>query len=463
MNTSEFDAIVIGSGQAGPSLAVRLAGAGMRTAIIEQGAFGGTCVNTGCTPTKAMVASAHAAHLARRGADYGFAIGADEVRVDMRAVKQRKDRIVGESAQSLESWLRSTEHLTVVQGRARFVAPRTVQVGESRLTGGKVFIDVGGRPKIPPLPGIDTVRYLTSDSMMDLDGVPTHLVIVGGSYIGLEFGQMFRRFGAAVTIVEMGPRLLGREDPDVSEEIRKILAAEGIAVRLNAECVSLAASEGTVTVNVSCAEGEPAVHGTDVLLAVGRVPNTDDLGLEDAGVRVDDKGYIVVDDALRTSESDTYALGDCNGKGAFTHTAYNDYEIVAANLLEGAKRRVSDRHTAYALYIEPPLGRIGMTETQAREAGLDVLVGKRPMSRVARAVEKGEEQGFMKVVVDRASKRIVGAAVLGVGGDEVIHSLVEALYEEIPYPQVQHAMRIHPTVSELIPTLLKHLKPGAAD
>jgi pyruvate/2-oxoglutarate dehydrogenase complex dihydrolipoamide dehydrogenase (E3) component len=378
----------------------------------------------------------------------------------MPAVKRRRDAIVARSATSLESSLRSTNNLTVVQGRARFVAPRTVQVGQETLSAQKVFINVGGRPAIPKLRGLEQVAYLTSDSVQALERVPERLIIVGGSYIGLEFAQMYRRFGAEVTIVEMGPRLIGREDGDVSDAIREILAAEGIRIRLNAECISLAQSGASISVGVSCAEGAPEEEGSDVLLATGRVPNTNELGLEQAGVNLDDKGYIVVDDELRTSESDTYALGDCNGKGAFTHTAYNDYEIVAANLLDGGKRRVSDRKTAYALYIDPPLGRIGMTEAEARRAGSNILIGKRPMSRVARAVEKGETQGFMKLVVERDSKRLLGAAVLGVGGDEVVHSLIEALYAGIPYPEVQKAVRIHPTVSELIPTVLGSLEPG---
>jgi pyruvate/2-oxoglutarate dehydrogenase complex dihydrolipoamide dehydrogenase (E3) component len=461
MSTTVLDALIIGTGQAGPSLAMRLAGAGRRTAIVEQGAFGGTCVNTGCTPTKALVASAYAAHIARRSADYGVILPQGKVQVDMPAVKRRKDAIVSRSATSLESSLRSTANLTVVQGRARFVAPRTVQVGQETFSAGKVFINVGGRPAIPPLRGVDEVPYLTSDTVLDVQRVPEHLIVVGGSYIGLEFAQMYRRFGAEVTIVEMAPRLIGREDEDVSDAIREILAAEGIRIRLGAECISLARTGASITVGVSCREGEPAEEGSDVLLATGRVPNTNDLGLEHAGVKLDDKGYIVVDDELRTSERDTYALGDCNGKGAFTHTAYNDFEIVAANLLDGAKRRVSDRKTAYALYIDPPLGRIGVTAAEAQRAGSSILVGKRPMSRVARAVEKGETQGFIKLVVERDSKRLLGAAVLGVGGDEVVHSLIDALYAGIPYPEIQQSVRIHPTVSELIPTVLGNLEAPA--
>jgi pyruvate/2-oxoglutarate dehydrogenase complex dihydrolipoamide dehydrogenase (E3) component len=458
MDGSSFDAIVIGSGQAGPSLAVRLAKAGRRTALIERGAFGGTCVNTGCTPTKTLIASAYAAHLARRGGDYGVVMPSGAIQVDMQAVKRRKDAIVARSAHNLESWLRSTPNLTIVQGHARFVAPRTIRVGEQVLSATQVFLDVGGRPSIPRLPGIDQVAYLTSDSMMALARVPRHLVVVGGSYIGLEFAQMYRRFGAEVTVVEMAPRLIGREDPDVSDAIREILQAEGIGVRVGAECIALERSANGVTVKVSCAEGEPTLDGSDVLLAVGRVPNTDDLGLEHAGVKTDAKGYIEVDDTLRTSEAGTYALGDCNGKGAFTHTAYNDYEIVAANLLDGEKRRVSDRKTAYALFIDPPLGRIGMSETEARHAGLDVWVGKRPMSRVARAIEKGEERGFIKLVVERGSERLLGAAILGVGGDEVVHSLIDALYADISARQIRNGVRIHPTVSELIPTVLGELQ-----
>jgi pyruvate/2-oxoglutarate dehydrogenase complex dihydrolipoamide dehydrogenase (E3) component len=457
---NSHDAIIVGTGQAGPPLAKRLSDAGMSVAIIERHLFGGTCVNTGCIPTKAMVASAYAARMARRAGDYGVGI-AGEIIVDMQAVKARRHAISERSRIGVEKMLRGLEHCAVYNGHARFRSPREVVVGDAVLSAERIFINVGGRASAPPLPGLEHVPYLTNSSMMDLDVTPEHLVIVGGSYVGLEFGQMFRRFGSAVTIVEMASRLVQREDEDVSAAIHDILADEGIAVRLNAQCIRISGDNGRVTARVDCADGSPAVEGSHLLLAVGRRPNTDDLGLEAAGVARDDRGYILVDDRLQTNVSGIWALGDCNGKGAFTHTAYNDFEIVAANLLDGASRLVSDRIPAYALFIDPPLGRVGLTESEARRRGHSVLIGKRPMSRVGRAVEKGETGGLMKIVVDAASREILGAAVLGTGGDEVIHGVLDAMYAKAPYPVLQRAMHIHPTVSEYIPTLLGELLPSA--
>jgi pyruvate/2-oxoglutarate dehydrogenase complex dihydrolipoamide dehydrogenase (E3) component len=452
---NRYDAIVIGTGQAGPALAARLAASGMQVAIIERGPFGGTCVNNGCTPTKTLIASAAAAQLARRAESYGIEAG--PVKIDMPKVKARKDALVRRSSSSLEEWLTGQRNIAVYRGHARFVGPDAVEVGAERLTAGRLFIDVGGRPLVPDLPGVRDVPCLTSERMMDLDFVPEHLLIVGGSYVGLEFGQMYRRFGSRVTIIEMGPRLVGREDEDVSEAIREILAAEGVEVRLDASCIALASTPQGVRLQVRCSAGAPEVTGTHVLLAVGRVPNTEDLGLRAAGIETDARGYIKVDDTLQTSAPNVYALGDCNGRGAFTHTAYNDYEIVADNLLNGAHRRVSDRIPIYALFTDPPLGRVGRSETEARREGYRLLIGRMPMTEVARAREKGETQGFMKVVIDAASQQILGAAVLGVGGDEVVHSLVDAMYGHLPYTVVQRGVRIHPTVSELIPTLLGEL------
>jgi pyruvate/2-oxoglutarate dehydrogenase complex dihydrolipoamide dehydrogenase (E3) component len=453
--SQKYDAIIIGTGQAGPGLARRLADAGLSVAIVERHLFGGTCVNTGCIPTKAMVASAYAAHVARRAVDFGVAIDG-HVRVDMHAVKVRKDAISGKSRTGVESSLRKLKNCTVYQGHARFAGTRTVAVGDQMLEAERIFINVGGRAATPPMPGLDRVPFLTNSSMMSLDVVPPHLIIVGGSYVGLEFGQMFRRFGSEVTIVEMGARLLPREDPDISAAILDILHQEHIGVRLDAKCISLSADDG-ISAHLECAAGSPTVKGTHLLLAVGRCPNTDDLGLDTAGVAIDDRGYIVVDDELGTSAAGIWALGDCNGKGAFTHTAYNDFEIVAANLLDGGSRRVSDRITAYALYIDPPLGRAGLTENEARSRGHEVLVGQRPMSRVGRAIEKGETNGLMKIVVDGRSQEILGAAILGVGGDEAIHCVLDAMYAKVPYPTLQRAMHIHPTVAEFIPTLLGEL------
>ncbi len=456
--TRRFDAIIIGAGQAGPPLAGRLTGAGMSVAIIERKLFGGTCVNTGCMPTKTLVASAYAAHLARRGADYGVVVGAP-IGIDMARAKARADAVSANARAGVEGWLRGMKGCTVMIGAARFVGKYTVRVGEVRLTAPRIFINVGGRAVVPDLPGIDQVSYLTNTSMLALDRVPEHLIVIGGSYVGLEFAQMYRRFGAAVTVIEMSPRLVAREDEDVSQAIREILEGDGIGVRTSAECIRLARHEKGVAVGVVCTSGDPEIVGSDVLLAVGRRPNTDDLGLDQAGVATDSRGYIEVDDGLATSAPGIWALGDCNGRGAFTHTAYNDYEIVAANLLDGEQRKVSQRIPGYALYIDPPLGRAGLTETEARAKGRPLLIGSRPMNRVGRAIEKGETQGFMKIVVDAETQRILGAAILGTGGDEAIHGILDAINAATPYTVLQRAVPIHPTVSELIPTMLGEMKP----
>lgn len=453
-----FDAIIIGAGQAGPSLAGRLTAAGQTVALIERKDFGGTCVNTGCMPTKTLVASAYAAHLARRAADYGVVL-AGPVGVDMKRVKERQQTVVRNARGGVEKWLRDMRGMTVIQGHARFESANTIRVGDDLLTAPQIFLNVGGRANVPDMPGIGDIAYLTNVGMMQLDTLPEHLVIVGGSYIGLEFAQMFRRFGSQVTVVEMGPRLIGREDPEVSEAIREVLEAEGISVRPNAECISFAPHDDGVCVHVTCEDGAPQVTGSHVLLAVGRKPNTDDLNLAAAGIETDKRGYIVVDDQLRTTVPGVWAMGDCNGKGAFTHTAYNDFEIIAANLLDDDPRRVSDRISCYGLFVDPPLGRVGMTEAEAKATGRKLLVGQRPMTRVGRAVEKGETQGFMKVVVDAETKEILGAAILGLNGDEAIHGMIDLMYAKAPYTVISRAVHIHPTVSELIPTMLQDLKP----
>ncbi len=455
---STFDALVIGTGQAGPALAARLSGAGMKVAVVERHKFGGTCVNDGCTPTKAMVASAYAAHMARRAADYGVLIDG-RPRVDMQRVKARKDAIVAASSQGVEKWMEGLQGGKVYRGHARFTGKTRVRVNDEDVTADKIFVDVGGRPLVPKMPGLESVPYLTNVTMMELDFVPAHLLVVGGSYIGLEFGQMLRRFGARVTIVEMGPRLIAREDEDVSSAIQDILRAEGIELRLNAECLSVRKEADGISLGLDCHDGAERERGSHLLLAVGRVPNTDELGLEAAGIDTDKRGYIEVDEALRTSNPHVWALGDCNGKGAFTHTAYNDYEIVADNLLSNAGRKYTDRVPVYALYTDPPLGRIGFSEKEIKEKGIKALVGKRPMSRVARAVEKGETQGFLKIHVEQGSQRILGASLLGTGADEAVHSLIDAVYAKMPSTELQRHVRIHPNVSELLPTVLEDLRP----
>ena len=451
----KFDAIIVGAGQAGPPLAGRLTRAGQKVAVIERKLVGGTCVNYGCIPTKTLVASAHAAQTARRGAEYG--VGTGEITVDMAKVKTRKDKIVLGDRSGVESWLEGMDGCTFIRGHARFEDAHTISVDGRVLEADKIFLNVGGRAVAPDMPGLSEIDYMTNVGILELDTVPEHLVIIGGSYIALEFAQMYRRFGARVTVIEKGPRLTSREDEDVSATIKEILEGEGIAVVVDANAIQFTKRDNGF--DVLPRDGAEPITGTDLLVAVGRQPNTDDLGLGKAGVHTDDRGYIVVDDQLRTNVDHIWAMGDCNGRGAFTHTSYNDFEIVAANLLDGIPRRVSDRITTYALYIDPPLGRAGMTVDQVRKSGRKALVGKRPMTRVGRAVEKGETQGFMKVVVDADTDEILGAAILGVGGDEVIHAILDVMSAKAPCITLSRTMHIHPTVSELVPTLLQEMKP----
>jgi pyruvate/2-oxoglutarate dehydrogenase complex dihydrolipoamide dehydrogenase (E3) component len=463
MPSEQYDAIVVGAGQAGPAIAARCSKEGLRTAIIERGHFGGTCVNVGCVPTKTLVASARAMHLARRGAEFGFDAG--DIRADMARVKARKDRIVKASREGVEAWMRGLKHTEVIVGDARFVAAATLEVAGRCLTAPRIFLNVGGRSVRPDLPGVDAVPTLDNVSIMELDRVPEHLVIVGGSYIGLEFAQMMRRFGADVTVVERSAHLLPREDADVSEGIRSILENEGVRFALASECISLSRVGDRIAIGAACAGDQPpAIVGSHVLLAVGRRPNTDGLGLGAAGIQADARGYITVDDRCRTSAEGVWAVGDCNGRGAFTHTSWNDHEIVIANLFDNDPRRISDRIGCYALFIDPALGRVGMNEAEARLAmaqGRNVLRAKMPMQRVGRAREAGETQGFMKVLVDADSKLLLGAAILGLNGDEVIHGLLDIMAAKQPWTVISRAMHIHPTVSELVPTLLQQMKPLA--
>jgi pyruvate/2-oxoglutarate dehydrogenase complex dihydrolipoamide dehydrogenase (E3) component len=454
----QFDAIIIGAGQAGPPLAARLTAAGQTVAFVERHLFGGTCVNTGCTPTKAMIASAHAAHLARRAHDFGVSIDTN-IEVDIKAVNARRESIVAKSRTGVEKSIRDNPKITVFTGTASLTSHTTVRVNDTEIESNQIFLNVGGRATIPDLPGIDNTPFLTNSSLLDLNILPKHLIIVGGSYIGVEFGQMYRRFGSEVTIVEKGPRLVAHEDEDVSACLRSILEAEGIHIRTSAECIHLAPHPAGVSIGTNCKLDSAPIVGSHVLLAVGRTPNTQDLGLANAGVATDDKDFITVDDQCRTNVPGIYAIGDCNGRGAFTHTAYNDYEIVAANLLDDDPRRISDRIPCYAVYSDPPLARIGITEPDARKSGKPTLIATRPMTRVNRAVEKGESLGFMKVLVDAETKLILGASLLGVGCDEAIHCLLDIMYARAPYTTISRAVHIHPTVSELIPTLMQSLKP----
>jgi len=453
--TRQFDAIIVGAGQAGPPLAGRLTAAGQTVAVIERKLVGGTCVNYGCIPTKTLVASAHTAHVARRGAEYG--IGTGDVTVDMAKVKARKDSIMLDDRHGVESWLEGMDGCTLIRGHARFEDPHTIRVDDEVLRADRIYLNVGGRAVVPDIPGLADVDYLTNVGILDLDVLPEHLVIVGGSYIALEFAQMYRRFGAKVSVVEKGPRLTSREDEDVSAAIKEILEAEGIDVHVNATSMRIVKQDNGL--NLYPRDGAEPVSGTHLLVATGRRPNTDDLGLDVAGVETDARGFVTVDDQLQTSVEHIWAMGDCNGKGAFTHTSYNDFEIVAANLLDDDPRRVSDRVTTYALYTDPPLGRAGMTVDEVRKSGRKALVGKRPMTRVGRAVEKGETQGFMKVVVDADTEEILGAAILGVGGDEVIQDILDVMTAKLPYTAISRTMHIHPTVSELVPTMLQEMKP----
>jgi pyruvate/2-oxoglutarate dehydrogenase complex dihydrolipoamide dehydrogenase (E3) component len=455
---STYDSIIIGTGQAGPSLAHRLTAAGEQVAVIERHRFGGTCVNTGCTPTKTLVASAYAAHLARRAGDFGVSV-AGPVAIDMKKVKERKDYVLGLSTRGVERTLRSNPNITVYRGHARFASAQSLAVGDQTLTASKIFINVGGRAFVPEIPGLDQIQYFTNGTMLDIDFLPPHLIIVGGSYIGLEFAQIYRRFGSEVTVVEMAPRLIPREDEDTSVAVAEILGKEEIALHLGVQKLKVTKRTNDVIVTAYSADGVKEIVGTHLLMAVGRRPNTDDLGLEKAGVALDKRGYIEVDDQLRTSVPGIWALGDCNGRGAFTHTAYNDFEIVAANLLDNDSRCVSDRIPAYNLYTDPPLGRVGMTEAEVRKSGKKALIAKMAMEDVSRAFEKGETQGFMKILVDAQTKQFLGASFLGVGGDEVVHSILDLMYAKAPYMVMQRAVHIHPTVSELLPTMLGDLKP----
>jgi pyruvate/2-oxoglutarate dehydrogenase complex dihydrolipoamide dehydrogenase (E3) component len=452
-----YDGIIIGTGQAGPALAQRLVDSGRTVAVIERKFFGGTCINTGCTPTKTLVASAYAAHMARRAADFGVSIPC-KVTVDMKAVKARKDYVSRRSRDNIEQWLKNLKGCTVYEGHARFVGSHSVEVAGEVLQAKWIFINVGGRALAPPIPGLDEVGYFTNSSVMDVDFLPPHLIVLGGSYIGLEFVQIYRRFGSEVSVIELAPHLIAREDKDVSLAITDILRSEGIKIHVNSKVARVSRQGNDIAVEVVRDGNASQISGSHLLIAIGRRPNTDDLGLEVAGIAMDDRGFIKVDDELRTNVRGVWALGDCNGRGAFTHTSYNDFEIVAANLLERKRRRVSDRISAYALYTDPPLGRVGMTEDEVRRTGRPAMIGTIAMERVSRAFERSETLGFMKILVDKTSKKILGASFLGLSGDEVVHSILDLMYANAPYTVLQKAVHIHPTVSEYVPVMIGNLE-----
>ncbi|MET3926862.1 FAD-containing oxidoreductase [Devosia sp. 2618] len=456
--SEKFDAIVIGAGQSGPFLAARLAEAGRKVAVIERQHIGGTCVNDGCTPTKTLVASARAAWSARHAADFGVTIKG-QISVDMKAVKARKDRVVNASVKSLTDWLGGLKTLEYIKGTGSFISPTEVTVGKRTLTAPEIFINSGATATIPDWPGLKSVPYLTNTSMMNVDTLPSHLIIAGASYIGLEFAQMYARFGAKVTVIERGPRPASREDEDISAAIRAILEAEGVTFFFDSTIEAVAKAGHGVLLSIRRGERLASVEGSHLLVALGRTPNSADLNLAAAGIKTDERGYIPVDDHLRTEVKGIWAMGDVNGRGAFTHTSYNDFEIVADNVIDGGKRSIAGRVPVYGLFIDPPLGRIGMSETEVRKSGKRALMGVMSMAKVARARERGETQGLMKVLVDAESKKILGAALLGIGGDEVVHSLLQLMVAGTPYTTMMHTVHIHPTVSELIPTLLADLKP----
>jgi len=453
----QVDAIIIGAGQAGPSLAADLAQAGRRVVLIERERLGGTCVNNGCIPTKTLVASARAAHMVRRAADFGMTVAPPIV--DMAAVRARKDAVVQQSRDSLAKWLGGTEGLEVIIGEARFAGERTITVGDRRLTAPLIVINTGGRPARPDWPGIDGIPVLTNVEMMDMARLPEHLVIAGGSYIGLEFAQMYRRFGSRVSVLETSGRIIAREDPHVSQAIMEVLAAEGVEFHLGCKDFRVEKAPGGFRLDFVSATGAATLDGSDLLAAIGRKPNVEALALDAGGIEQDARGYIAVDDDLRTNVPGVYALGDVNGRGAFTHTSYNDYEILSANLLGDVKRSLKGRHTGYALYTDPPLGRVGMTEAQARASGRKVLKAFMPMSRVGRARERGETAGFLSALADSDSGDILGAALFGIEADEVIHLFINAMASGLSYREMRRIMPVHPTVSELIPTLLGEMKP----
>jgi pyruvate/2-oxoglutarate dehydrogenase complex dihydrolipoamide dehydrogenase (E3) component len=455
--TETVDAIVVGAGQSGPSLAVRLAKAGRRVVLIEKARLGGTCVNNGCIPTKTLIASARAAHVARDAARFGVSAG--PVSVDLAAVKARKDAVVQQSRDSLAAWIAGTDNLELVLGEARFIGPRAVSAAGRVFEAPIVAINTGGHPVRPDWPDIDPRRLLTNIEIMELATLPRRLIVVGGSYIGLEFAQMYRRFGAEVVVLEAADRIIAREDDDVSAAVQAMLEAEG--VEFHCACRDIVGADHGSGVAVRWQSGGSAhvVEGDLVLASVGRRPNVAALDLATAGVALDPRGFIQVDGRLRTTADGVYALGDVNGRGAFTHTSYNDFEILAANLLDGEDRDIDHRLFGYALFTDPPLARVGMSDRDARQSGRPILRAELPMARVGRARERGETTGFLRVLVDAETEQFVGVTLFGIEADEIVHQFIQAMTAGQTYHALMRAVPVHPTVSELIPTLLAALAP----
>lgn len=462
MTNTHYDAIVIGAGQAGGPLSTALAKAGRKTALIEREHVGGTCINVGCTPTKTMVASARVAYLARRGGDYGVQTG--PVTVDMAKVRQRKRDIVESFRSGSQRRIERTDGVDLIKGAASFTGPQALDVrldmGETRqVTADTIFINTGARPSRPPISGLDAVPTLDSTSIMELDTVPEHLLVLGGGYIGLEFGQMFRRFGSRVTIIQRGSQLLAREDQDVAEEVATILREDGIEVLLQSDALGAAQTDaGQIQLRVRTPEGERTLSGSHLLVAAGRAPNTDQLNPSAAGIATDKRGHIVVNERLETSAPGIYALGDVKGGPAFTHISYDDFRIIRTNLLEGGDATTRERLVPYTVFIDPQLGRVGLGEQEARAQGYTIRVAKIPMSYVARALEVDETRGFMKAIVDADTDRILGAAVLGLEGGEIAAVLQVAMLGKLPYTALRDGVFAHPTLAESLNNLFTALE-----
>jgi pyruvate/2-oxoglutarate dehydrogenase complex dihydrolipoamide dehydrogenase (E3) component len=452
-----YDAIVIGSGQGGVPLAARFAELGWQVALIERGNLGGTCINTGCTPTKTMVHRAQVAHYARNAARWG--VRAENVAADLREIVAQKNKVVASFRGGSQKRIDKHPNLHLLRGHARFAEPHKVQVGENLLESEKIFINTGGRPTIPDITGLDPSRVLTNESIMDLTDAPEHLIILGGGYIGLEFGQVFRRFGSRVTILHTQKQILSREDSDIATELQKILEGEGVDFRLDVRSTRVDHSKDCVNVSISGANGTGQISGTHLLAAVGRRPNTDDLGLDKAGVETDKAGYIRVNSRLETNVPGIWALGDVKGPPAFTHISYNDFQIIDANLTQGKNLSIEHRIVPYCVFTDPQLGGVGMTEKEARAAGRKLKIGKIPMSWVARAIERDETAGLIKIIVDAANDRILGATILASEGGELVHILYTLMLGNLPYTLLKGAVYIHPTLAEGFFALMDSVKP----